>query len=227
MLEVEARRLCRILLEQEQVSPLLNLGSSTRQFREIVQPHITRELFGPLERSGISIFHSDLKQADGVDLAGDILDPEVRRALAAGKFKSLLVANLLEHVRDRKAVAAACEEIVGPGGLILATVPSSYPFHADPIDTFYRPSPRQLAGLFARSEIVLAEELIGPSFAEVVRARGSSTAKELAKTLFGTLLLVVRPRSAAARLHRWRWYARPYRISIALVTVRHGLERSP
>ena len=219
MLEVEARRLCRILLGQEQISPLLNVGSSTRHFREIVQPHIARELFEPLQRSGVEVLRIDLKDSDGVDLAADIVDPRVRRTLASKGFRCLLVANLLEHVRDRDPVAAACEEIVGPGGLILATVPSSYPYHADPIDTLYRPSPTELGALFSRSRVLLAEELIGPTFAGTLRARGSSTAKELARTLLGALLFVVRPKSAAARLHRWLWYARPFRVSIALVEV--------
>ena len=159
MFDAEAARLREILLEQRAVSPLLNLGSSTRAFREATKPHIQRELFGPLAAAGVAVVHSDLKQADGVDVAGDILDPAVLRDLKARGFRCVLCANLLEHVRDRAAVAAACEEIVGPGGLILATVPSSYPYHADPIDTGFRPSPAELAGLFRRSEPLLAEEL--------------------------------------------------------------------
>ena len=50
-------------------------------------------------------------------------------------FRCVLLSNLLEHVQDREKLASSCEEIVGTGGLILATVPSSYPYHADPIDT--------------------------------------------------------------------------------------------
>src|SRR4051812_24687708 len=151
MFDREAARLREILLAQRAVSPLLNLGSSTRAFREVAKPHIQDELFGPLAAAGVQVFHCDLKQADGVDLAGDILDAEVRAGLRSRGFKSVLCANLLEHVRDRAAVAAACEEVAGPGGLVLATVPSSYPYHADPIDTLYRPSPAALAALFTRS----------------------------------------------------------------------------
>src|SRR3954468_14196161 len=179
MFDREAARLRQILLGQRAVSPLLNLGSSTRAFREVAKPHIQDELFGPLEAAGIRIVHSDLKQADGVDLAGDIFDPAIRAELRARKFKCLLCSNLLEHVRDRAAVAAACEEIVGPGGLILATVPSSYPYHADPIDTGYRPAPAELARLFADSEPLLAEELAGRTYAEDIGARGASLAGEI------------------------------------------------
>lgn len=220
MLETEAIRLCQILLGQESVSPLLNLGSSTREFREVVRPHIERDLFAPLRRAGVDVFHCDLKQAEGVDLAGDILDPAVRRDLQARGFRCVLLANLLEHVRDREAVAAACEEIVGPGGLILATVPASYPFHADPIDTRFRPSPSELAAAFPRSRALLVEELVGPTYAEELKAKNVRPWKELARTAWWSLIFWARPRSFASRAHRWLWYRRPYRVSIVLLTVR-------
>lgn len=201
------------------MSPLLNLGSSTRAFREIDKPHIARELFAPLEAAGVAVVHSDLKQADGIDVAGDILDLSVQQDLAGRGFKSVLLANLLEHVRDRAAVAAACEAIVGPGGLILATVPSSFPYHADPIDTGYRPSPAELGALFQRSKIVLTQEVIGRTYREDLRVRGSNPGKEIGLTLWAALIAIVRPKSFAARAHRWLWYRRPYRVSLALVEV--------
>jgi len=220
MFEAEAIRLREILLARNDLSPLLNLGSSTGDFRERVKPHIERELFAPLRAAGVAIVHSDLKQADGVDVAGDILDPAVRGALKARGFRSLLVANMLEHVRDRAAVIAACEEIVGPGGLILATVPASFPYHADPIDTGYRPRPGELAAAFDGSEPLLAEDIAGRTYKEEIAARGSSVWRELARTLGFGLIGVARPKSFRARLSRWRWYRRPYAVSLALVRVR-------
>lgn len=219
MFEAEAIRLREILLGQGGISPLLNLGSSTRAFREEAKPHIERELFGPLRAAGVAVFHSDLKQADGVDLAGDILDPAVRANLKARGFRTILIANMLEHVRDRDAVTAACEEIVGPGGLILATVPSSFPYHADPIDTGYRPAPDALAAAFAAGAPLLAEEVRGRTYREDIAARGSSLWRELGRTLGFVLIGFARPRSARARLSRWRWYRRPYVVSVVLVRV--------
>ena len=220
MFHAEAARLAQILLGLGDVSPLLNLGSSTRRFREIAKPHIETELFAPLRKAGVEVVHCDLKADDGVDFVGDILDPAVMGRLKARGFKCVLLANLLEHVSDRKAVAAACEEIVGPGGFILATVPSSYPYHADPIDTYYRPSPHALAASFSASEKLAAEEVTGRTFAEDLKARGSPVWKELVRTGLWSLIFPVRPRSAAARLHRWLWYSRPYRVSIAVLGVR-------
>jgi hypothetical protein len=220
MFEAEAIRLRDILLAQGEISPLLNLGSSTRAFRERAKPHIERELFAPLRAAGVIILHSDLKQADGVDFAGDIMDPAVRAALKGRGFRTLLVANMLEHVRDRDVVAAACEEIVGPGGLILATVPSSFPWHADPVDTGWRPAPAELAAAFAGSEPLLAEEVSGQTWREQIAARGVSVTGELIRTLAFVLISPFRPKSARARLSRWRWYRRPFAVSIALVRVR-------
>jgi SAM-dependent methyltransferase len=218
----EAIRIREILLAQGAVSPLLDLGSSTREFRAVAKPHIEGELFGPLEAAGVRIVHSDIKAAAGVDIVGDILDPAVRADLKARGFKSVLCSNLLEHVREPEKVAAACEEIVGPGGLILASVPSSYPYHADPIDTGFRPSPARLASLFARSEPLAAEEVAGRNYRDDIAARGSSVWKELAQTLVFAPLVVLRPKSFAARTHRWFWYRRPYRVAIALVRVQGG-----
>jgi hypothetical protein len=226
MFEAEAIRLREILLAQGEISPLLNLGSSTRAFREEAKPHVDRELFAPLRAAGVEIVHSDLKQADGVDLAGDIMDPAVRAALKGRGFRALLVANMLEHVADRAAVTAACEEIVGPGGLILATVPSSFPYHADPIDTGYRPRPEALAAAFRGCEAVLVEEVRGRTYKAEIAARGSSIWQELARTAGFGLIGFARPKSFRAQLSRWRWYRRPYAVALALVRVR-GLAPRP
>lgn len=220
MFESESIRLREILLGQSGVSPLLNLGSSDARFRAETKPHIEAELFAPLRAAGVALVHSDLKHGEGIDVAGDILDPQVRARLGAMGFRALLLSNVLEHVSDRAAVAAACEEIVGPGGLILATVPSSFPYHADPLDTGYRPTPAALAACFASSNPLLLETVEGGTYADGIRRSGASVAGELIRTALWTLLFPLRPKSARARLDRWRWYRKPYRVSIALVSVR-------
>ena len=220
MFDIEAARLCKILLERGGVSPLLNLGSSTRAFREVAKPHIHARLFAPLDAAGVAVVHSDLKAGEGVDIAGDILDPAVRARLKGMGFRCVLMSNMLEHVRDRVAVIVACEEIVGAGGLILATVPSSFPYHADPIDTGYRPAPMDLAAAFTSSKRLIAEEVEGQTYAEQLAARGASVWAELGRTILWALAFPLRPNSARARLSRWRWLNRRYRVSIALVEVR-------
>ena len=207
MLEAEAIRIREILLARADISPLLDLGSSTRAFRTVAKPHIERELFEPLRAAGIAVVHSDRRAGDGIDIVADLDDP----ALRGRGFRCLLCANLLEHVRDPAAAAAACEDIVEPGGLILVTVPSSYPYHADPIDTGFRPTPAALADLFARSVPVHLEEVACGTYGE----RIDSLAAEFAGMLRALLLL--RPRGLRTRVDRWRWYRRPYRVSLALL----------
>jgi SAM-dependent methyltransferase len=226
MFATEAARIAEILVARPDVSPLLNLGSSTRAFREVDKPHIHARLFAPLAAAGVAVFHSDVKAGDGVDLSGDILDPAVCAALAARGFRCVLMSNLLEHVRDPAAVIAVCEAIAGPGGLILATVPSSYPYHADPIDTGYRPSPADLAAAFTRSELLHAEEIEGQTYAERLRAAGTPVWRAAAGTLLWALRFPVRPKSARARLDRWRWYRRRYRVALVLVRVRRSTTAS-
>ena len=102
---------------------------------------------------------------------------------------------------------------------ILATVPLSYPYHADPIDTYFRPSPAELAQLFRRSQPLLFEEVDGFTYAEDLKRRGVTVAGELVRTILWTLIFFVRPRSAAARLHRWRWFSKRRRVAIALLAV--------
>ena len=198
---------------------MLDLGSGNRHAREARQPHIERELLAPLREAGIAIFHADLQAGEGVDLAGNILDPAVRAALKAEAFSLVLVANMLEHVDDRPAVIAACEDIAGPGGLILASVPMSYPYHADPIDTGYRPSPVELAAAFPHGQVLLAETIAGPTYADEMKSGGRKAWREAVRTLAWLLVGVARPRSAAAKVHRWLWYSRPYRTAVALIAV--------
>jgi hypothetical protein len=218
--ERESIRLREILLAQRDVSPLLNLGSADARTREQTKPHIERELFAPLRAAGIEIVHSDLRPAPGVDVAGDITDPAVQARLGTGRFGCVLVANMLEHVRDPAMIAAICETLARPGGLILATVPSSFPYHADPLDTGYRPSLEALAALFVGSEPVLTEEIEGESYRGQLAARGESVAGALLRTFGALLAAPLRPRSARAKLSRWRWFSRRYRVAVALVRVR-------
>ena len=55
-----------------------------------------------------------------------------------------------------------------------------------------------------------------------MKARGASLGGEIALTLGFASICFARPKSFAARAHRWLWYARPYRVSIALVRVRES-----
>jgi SAM-dependent methyltransferase len=155
-----------------QLSPLLNIGSGTRGFRESAQPWIERDLFVPLAARGIEIVHLDARAGDGIDIRADLLRDDDFAQVAARRYAALLCCNVLEHVPDPGEFARRCAMLVRPGGLIVVTVPRSYPHHADPIDTLYRPTPQEAAALFPESAPIAAEIIdVGLSYRDEIRRR--------------------------------------------------------
>ena len=122
-------------IDPAQLSPMLNIGSSTLEFRTKTQPWIDSALIKPLEARGIRIIHVDLKSAPGVDIVADLTTDEGFDALAKLGARSIMVCNVLEHVLDPRSFANRCANLVGPKGYVVVTVPHSYPHHRDPIDT--------------------------------------------------------------------------------------------
>lgn len=141
-------------LPGESLFPLLNLGSQTGHFRKTEQPWLERYLFDPLQRRGGKIVHSDMQAAEGVDLSGDLSDPAFRERLRDMRFQSIVCSNLLEHVANREEFVRYITPILPVGGLLFVSVPNRFPYHPDPIDTLYRPTPEELAALFPGTEIV-------------------------------------------------------------------------
>ena len=155
MLAAEARWFADRLanLPEEHVYPLCNLGSADEAMRCKVQPWIDRLLFAPARAVGRPVVHVDQKQTAGVDLSGDLEDDAFLAVLESRMFRSVLCANLLEHVVDPARLAVRCARIVPPGGYLFVSVPYRFPYHEDPIDTLFRPSPKQLAALFPGTHV--------------------------------------------------------------------------
>jgi len=134
--------------------PVLDVGSSTLDYRTRVQPFVDANVFAPLRARGGAVVHTDIKRAPGVDLVGDLLDPAFREQLCALDIRTALVNNILHHLPERSPVARAVAEIVPRGGHILVSGPYRYPRHYDPIETMYRPTPEAAASEFPGTEIV-------------------------------------------------------------------------
>lgn len=159
-------------LPLRELSPLLNIGSSDLKFRTQTQPWIQDELFSPIEGMGVKVFHCDLKAQDGVDLVGDFFDEDVFRTIKATRARSLICSNILEHVLDPNAFIRRCLDLVESGGIIIVTVPFDYPYHADPIDTMFRPSPEEVLALFGEGITVIKAGIYPfSSYREVVGRR--------------------------------------------------------
>src|SRR4051812_25447579 len=110
-------------LNPKSVYPMCNLGSSTSYFRTVEQPYIDAELFAPARALGHEVVHVDMKAAPGIDIVGDISQPELLSQLRQRNFKSVMCCNLLEHVVDRQKFSDIVMSIVAPGGYVIASVP--------------------------------------------------------------------------------------------------------
>ena len=62
--------------------PLLNIGSSTLEFRTQTQPYIDKNIFAPLRARGGKIYHLDVKYSPDIDIVGDLFDPAVLEKIA-------------------------------------------------------------------------------------------------------------------------------------------------
>ena len=141
-------------LPDESLFPLLNLGSQTGEYRRSEQPWLERYVFDPLVARGGKIVHSDMQAGEGIDLTGDLSEAAFRNRLRDMRFQSIICSNLLEHVANREEFVRYITPILPIGGLLFVSVPNRFPYHPDPIDTLYRPTPDEIAALFPGTEVV-------------------------------------------------------------------------
>ena len=156
----------------ERLSPMLNLGSSSAMVRKAIQPWIDAEVFCPLRDRGVETVHVDMRELPGVDVRADLTDAADVERLSALQPNALLCSNLLEHVLEPRQLARHCLDLLPRGGLAFVTVPFSYPYHRDPIDTLYRPSLAELSELFGSARMLDGTILgAGVSYRDAVRER--------------------------------------------------------
>jgi SAM-dependent methyltransferase len=139
-------------LNIDHIEEVLDVGSSTIQFRTQTQPHIDKNIFSPLRDRGASISYMDKKKGAGIDY---VFDTDIVTAKQIGKkFDLVICCSLLEHVKDPKKICSLLVEITKPGGFLLISVPANYRYHPDPIDTMFRPSMKKLISMFQGLKII-------------------------------------------------------------------------
>src|SRR5512138_2023127 len=191
---------------------VLNLGSGSKRFREVSKPYIDREIFDPLVRAGVRVVHADLKSGEGIDISGDLFDPAVQRRLRALAPQTVLACNIMEHLPKevRARFPQVLDSLLPPGGILVITVPCSYPYHADPIDTLYRPKPEELCACFPGYEVLEARTIDSESYGEEFVAGGAS---RMLRKVLRMFFPFVRPKRWLSHAHRMLWMFRPYRLS--------------
>jgi hypothetical protein len=215
MFEAEACWLRRALeaFPPERLSPLLNLGSSSAVVREAIQPWIDVEVFCPLRNRGVETVHVDMRELPGVDVQADLTNAIDVERLSTLRPNALLCCNLLEHVLEPKQLARHCLDLLPVGGLVFVTVPFSYPYHRDPIDTMYRPSPSELSQLFRGARMLDGTILgAGVSYRDAVRERPWILLRHLWRFPVPFLSLERWKRS----MTRLYWLVAEYRITCAV-----------
>ncbi len=215
MLSAEAQWLGRALdhLPAERLSPIINLGSSTRTFREEGQPYISEFIIRPLEERGINIVHVDLEPGEGVDIAGDIFDPTVYKKICSYNPGAVICANILEHVERPERLAKVCVDMVREGGLIISSVPYSFPFHLAPIDTMFRPSIEELADIFSNCNTLSGEIVNCGTFGQQL----STSPNVLIKHIVRMAIPWPSFQHWKATMDRNKWLFREYRTSCVVL----------
>ena len=203
-------------LKLEPGTVCLNIGSSTRRFREEEQAHVAELFIRPLEAEGIRFVHCDMKEADGVDEVGDVLDPEFRARLRRYDAGILVCSNLLEHLTDPQRFANACGDLVSEGAYGLFSVPLSYPYHPDPIDTMLRLTPKQLAAMLPTWEMVRSCEIEAGNYMRDLRAGGNGLSR-LVRQIGRVAMPLYRSAKWRENASRLSWLLRKYRVSLVLL----------
>ena len=200
------------------LDPVVNVGSSTEEFRCVNQPHVDRIVFQPLRERGIRVVHQDIKKGRGVDLVGDLEDERFVRRLAGLEFKTVLCTNVLEHVRNPDNVVRGLIQLVKDGGYIIVTVPNAYPKHMDPIDNMFRPTPEDLGKLFGSAEMVKSTVLPIDTVWRSLKSRP----RELSRLFARATLPVYRYRGWITALHKVGWMFRPRSVSCVVLRMVSG-----
>ena len=191
---------------------VLNLGSGSKRFREVSKPYINQEIFDPLTRRGAAVVHADLRAGEGIDIGGDLFDPAVQARLRELQPQAVLACNILEHLTKdcRERFPAVLDALLPAGGILVITVPYSYPYHPDPIDTLYRPSAAELCALFPGYEVLYAQLIRSESYGQEFVAGGPG---RMVRKVLRMFFPFVRPKRWLSHAHRMLWLFRPYQLT--------------
>ena len=213
-------------LDAHSISPVLELGSSTQEFRRFAQPHIYQWIDQPLINRGVSIVYCDSKSGSGIDISGNIFDAAIQNRIRSVQPNCLLCCNIFEHVTDRAEFASICDSLLVPGACLLVTVPYSYPLHFDPIDTYFRPTPGEVHQLFPNYELLASDIVASGSYSKELLSNMEALPVKL-KAIVKSLIRPTRPRNWVIMNHRLLWVFRRYKVSAVLLRKKNYASEGP
>lgn len=133
---------------------VLDVGSSTINFRTNFQNYIDENIFKYLRKNDAKIKYLDMKSDKGVDIVADV---SIKHFSIEEEFDLVLCCSLLEHVNDLDTTVKNISTTVGVGGYLIVTMPYKYQYHLDPIDNLNRFSPNKIRNLFWDFELISSD----------------------------------------------------------------------
>lgn len=191
----------------------INLGSGDPIHQRLKKPWIDKLIFGPLQSRGVRIIHTDLVERDGVDLKIDLSsEKDLHKLRKIGSSRVFLLCNVLEHVPEefRVVMINSIVSIMNRFDHLIITVPFCYPYHADPIDTGYRPTAAELSSTIGLN-VTFAQTISAGNFREELL--GMTPAKRLRK-LLKPLYPFQKPSKYRENLSRLKFLFRNYKVTI-------------
>lgn len=201
------------LLQRISPDTCINLGSGNIYHQRLKKPWIEQFIFVPLQSRGVNVIHTDLMISDGVDLKIDLSSEEDLLKLAKiGNSRVFLLCNVLEHVPSefRAVIINSVVSIMNRLDHLIITVPFRYPYHADPIDTGYRPSATELSSTIGLN-ITYAQTIPAGNFREELQMM--TPTKRLRK-LLKPLYPFQKPSKYRENLSRLQFLFKDYEITV-------------
>jgi SAM-dependent methyltransferase len=147
-------------------------------------------------------------------ISANLLEDEGYRQIAQTAPRVIFCNSVLEHVLDPVDFANRCFDLLPPGGIMVITVPKSYPHHRDPIDTMFRPTPEEISALFTQEHEVLASEIIETgSYRDNLKRRPWIIYRQILRLPFPFLRWTKWKRS----MKKFYWMIWPYRQSCVVI----------
>lgn len=126
--------------------PILNVGSSTKEYRTKKQGFIQKNIFDLIPDESRNVIHLDMKAAEGVDLVGNLYDPIFLEEIKKFKVKCILFNNVLMYLnrKQRIEICQILKNILEKDGYLIVTNSHVFPPAPDPVESYYRHSPKDL-----------------------------------------------------------------------------------
>lgn len=192
----------------------VNLGSGHINNLLLKKPWIEQNIFSHFKKT----IKVDKIAFDNIDIVGDLADPSIYKSIKEIECKKIFfLCNVLEHVssKNRKIILNNIYTCMNSRDELIISVPYDYPYHADPVDTLYRPSAVALSRsirLKWKNKIIIKS---GNFFDEFLRMSISKKIRRLLKPIW----FFQKPSAYLHNFHQLFYLFKPYKISIV-----HGIK---